>query len=164
MNVFGIVIPDEGPVFAVTIGVHIAAGLTAVAAGALAATARKRHGRHPRAGRVYLGALAVVFATATVLAAIRWRQDRQLFTIAAVAFALALTGWWLRRRRPARWLVWHGTSMSGSYVALLTGFYVDNGPHLPVWDRLPHLAYWLLPALVGIPLTWWALKRNGALT
>jgi hypothetical protein len=51
--------------------------------------------------------------------------------------------------------------MAGSYVALLTGFYVDNGPRLPLWDRLPHLAYWLLPAAVGIPLTWRALRRNG---
>jgi len=22
-----------------------------------------------------------------------------------------------------------------SYVALLTAFYVENGPHLPLWDR-----------------------------
>ena len=27
--------------------------------------------------------------------------------------------------------------MAASYVALLTGFYVDNGPQLPLWDRLP---------------------------
>ena len=52
--------------------------------------------------------------------------------------------------------------MAGSFVALFTGFYVDNGPNLPVWDRLPHLAYWLVPAAVGIPLTWRALVRNGA--
>jgi hypothetical protein len=34
----------------------------------------------------------------------------------------------------------------------------------PVWDRLPHFAYWLLPAAVGVPLTRWALVRNGALS
>jgi hypothetical protein len=59
-------------------------------------------------------------------------------------------------------MAWHGASMAGSYVALLTGFYVDNGPQLPVWDRLPHVAYWLLPAVVAVPLTWRALVRNGA--
>ncbi|MEV7628061.1 hypothetical protein [Actinoplanes sp. NPDC089786] len=52
--------------------------------------------------------------------------------------------------------------MAGSYTALLTGFYVDNGPQLPLWDRLPHLSYWLLPAAVAIPLTWRALARNNA--
>ena len=50
--------------------------------------------------------------------------------------------------------------MAGSYIALFTGFYVDNGPQLPLWDRLPHLAYWLIPAAVGIPLTWRALIHN----
>ena len=48
----------------------------------------------------------------------------------------------------------------GSYVALFTGFYVDNGAQLPLWDRLPPLAYWLLPAVVGAPITWRALVRN----
>jgi hypothetical protein len=59
-------------------------------------------------------------------------------------------------------MAWHGSAMAGSFVALFTGFYVDNGPNLPVWDRLPHLAYWLVPAAVGIPLTLRALIRNGA--
>jgi hypothetical protein len=29
---------------------------------------------------------------------------------------------------------------------LLTGFHVDNGRQLPLWDRLPHWTYWVLPA------------------
>ena len=53
--------------------------------------------------------------------------------------------------------------MAGSYIALLTGFYVDNGPQLPLWNRLPHWSFWFLPAAVGIPLTWRALVRNHAL-
>jgi hypothetical protein len=61
-------------------------------------------------------------------------------------------------------MAWHGATMAGSYVALLTGFYVDNGPQLPVWDRLPHILYWLLPTLFGGALTWWALRHNGALS
>jgi len=42
---------------------------------------------------------------------------------------------------------------------LVTAFYVDNGPFLPVWSRLPHVSYWLLPSIVGIPATWIALRR-----
>jgi hypothetical protein len=49
--------------------------------------------------------------------------------------------------------------MGGSFIALLTGFYVDNGPSLPVWKALPHITYWLVPAIVGVPLTWQALHR-----
>lgn len=47
----------------------------------------------------------------------------------------------------------------GKLIALLTGFYVDNGPFLPLWNRLPHVTYWLLPSIVGVPLIWTALQR-----
>src|SRR4051794_36364373 len=110
--------------------------MTCVAAGAMAATARKRPGRHPLAGRVYLWGIAVVFATATVMAVIRWREDWQLFLIATVAAGAALLGWRARRWNGPRWPRWHAIGMGGSYIALLTGFYVDNGPQLPLWSRL----------------------------
>lgn len=162
IQIGGIQVPDAGPVFLAALALHVLAGGTAVVAGALAATARKAPGRHPRAGTAYLYAIAVVFCTATVMAALRWRHDRHLFLIAVVAAGLAALGWWVRRRRTRRWMAWHGGAMAGSYVALLTGFYVDNGPQLPLWDRLPHPLYWVLPAAVGAPLTWRALLRNGA--
>ena len=149
-------------VFTVALAVHIAAGATSVVAGLLAATAGKRPGRHPRAGTVYLYGIATVFVTATVMAALRWHHDWHLFVIATVAFGLAALGLWARRRRPRRWMAWHGSAMAGSYIALFTGFYVDNGPQLPLWDRLPPVLYWLLPAAVGVPLTWLALVRNRA--
>src|SRR5256885_9406958 len=163
IGILGIAVPDGRPVFLAALAVHVAAGLTCVVAGALAATARKRPGRHPRAGTVYVWGLAVVFATATVLAGLRWRQDRHLFLIACVAFGLGTTGWMARRRRWHRWMLIHGSAMAGSYIALLTGFYVDNGPQLPLWNRLPHWSFWFIPAVVGIPLTWRAPPRHRAL-
>jgi hypothetical protein len=42
--------------------------------------------------------------------------------------------------------------MGTSYVLLLIAFYVDNGKNLPLWRELPPIAYWLLPAALGIPL------------
>jgi hypothetical protein len=42
---------------------------------------------------------------------------------------------------------------------MFAAFYIDNGPQLPIWNRLPHVAYWLLPVLIGAPLTWNALRR-----
>jgi hypothetical protein len=158
-DIFGLPIPNAGPVFAVALVVHIAAGLTAVIAGASAATATKRPGRHPNAGRAYLMALTAVFCTATVMATIRWREDAHLFAIGCVAFGLGIFGWQARRRKHPGWPTRHAIGMGGSYIALLTGFYVDNGPFLPLWNRLPHLTYWLLPSLVGVPLIWWALRR-----
>jgi len=46
----------------------------------------------------------------------------------------------------------HITGMSMSYVFMLIAFYVDNGKQLPVWKDLPHVMYWLLPLVVGLPL------------
>jgi hypothetical protein len=163
ITVDGLSIPDAGPVFLTALAVHVLAGGVCVVTGALAATARKRAGWHPRAGTVYVCGLLVLVITAAVMATARWEQDRHLLAIAVVTGGLGAAGWWARRRRPPGWLRWHGIGMSGSYIAVLTGFYVDNGPLLPLWDRLPHLAYWLLPAVIGVPLTWWALARNGAL-
>jgi hypothetical protein len=158
-EIFGLPIPDAGPVFAIALAVHVGCGLTAAIAGALAATARKRRGRHPRAGHVYLWALGGIFTTATIMAAIRWDEDAHLFAIAVIAFGLGLYGYQARRRHRPGWPAHHGIGMSGSYIALLTGFYVDNGPFLPLWNQLPHWAYWLLPSLVGVPLIWRALRR-----
>ncbi|WP_412538472.1 hypothetical protein R8Z50_21770 [Longispora sp. K20-0274] len=159
-DVLGIHIPDAGRLFAVAVTVHIAAGLTAVASAILAATARKRAGRHPRAGRVYFAALAVVAATAVVLVAIRpTPTNGTLLGIATVAFTAGSVGYLARHRRWRGWPVWHAFGMAGSFIALLTGFYVDLGPQLPIWRNLPHAAYWILPAAVGIPLTLRALAR-----
>jgi hypothetical protein len=35
--------------------------------------------------------------------------------------------------------------MGSSYLGLLTAFYVDNGPQLPLWNRLPDWSFWILP-------------------
>ena len=100
---------------------HILSGLTAVISGALAATAKKRPGRHPRAGRIYLWALGGVFVTATIMAIIRWREDAHLLAIAVMAFSLGLYGYQARRRRRPGWPPHHAIGMGGSYIALLTG-------------------------------------------
>ena len=149
-------------VFRVALAVHVLAGLTSVVAGVLAATARKRPGRHPRAGLVYLSGVTVVCATSAVMAALRWPHDAHLFAIALVAFGLAAYGWRARRRRRPGWVVRHAIGLGGSFIAMMTGFYVDNGARLPVWKLLPHVAYWLVPAAVGIPLIWRALRRYRA--
>jgi hypothetical protein len=155
----GLPIPDAGPVFTAALAVHIPSGMTAVIAGALAATARKRPGRHPRAGRVYLWALGSVFSTATLMAIIRWREDAHLLALAAVALGLGRFGFGAHRRHRPGWPARHAIGMGGSYTVLLTGFYVDNGAFLPLWDRLPPISYWLLPNIVGVPLIWLALQR-----
>lgn len=160
IDIGGIEVPDSRPVFLAALALHVLAGLVSVISGARAALARKRPGWHPRAGRVFLAGITGIFLTATVMSALRWREDRHLFVIASIAFALAVTGFTARRREWPRWMLWHGAAMGGAYVTLLTGFYVDNGPQLPPIDRLPHWTYWVVPIAVGIPVILAALVHN----
>ena len=158
-HVLGTEVGSTAPVFLAFLAVHVLAGLTSVVTGAIAALAPKGGPRHVRAGRWYYRAISVLFATATILAAMRWRQDYYLFVIGAVAFTAATIGYTHRRRH------WPGDAghilgMGVAYVAMLTAFYVDNGPHLPLWDRLPPLTFWLLPSVIGAPLIARALLRS----
>lgn len=157
-RILGDQVGSTAPVFLAFLAVHVAGGVTAVITGAIAALARKGSPRHIRAGRWYCRAITVVFATATILAAMRWRQDYYLFIIGAVTFTAATIGVQHRRRhRPGD--TGHIAGMGTAYVALLTAFYVDNGPHLPLWDRLPTLAFWLLPSAIGAPIIIRAILR-----
>lgn len=158
-DVLGLPIPDVGPVFAAVLVLHIAGGLTGVVSGALAATARKRPGWHPRSGRVYLVALCVVAATAAVMGVIRFAESGYLLVLAVLLAGFGLLGWRYRPTAPRRNVRWHAVGMGGSFIVLLTGFYVDNGPHLPLWQLLPPFAFWVLPAVVGIPLIVLGLRR-----
>jgi hypothetical protein len=150
--------------FAVLLLLHVPAALACVVAGAAAALSPKRRGRHPRFGTVYHWALSLVFVSATGMALLRWTEDRHLFVLGAISFGVASVGYAARRIRWRGWTSFHILGMSLSYVVLLTAFYVDNGPHLPVWDRLPAIAYWTLPSLVGLPLVIRAVRRHTHLT
>ncbi len=160
-RILGDQVGSTAPVFLAFLALHVTAGLTAVITGATAALARKGSPRHIRAGRWYYGAIAVVFATATALSVMRWRQDYYLFLIGTVAFTAATIGYQHRRRhRPGD--TGHIAGMGIAYVAMLTAFYVDNGPHLPLWDRLPAFTFWLLPSAIGAPIITRAVIRSRA--
>jgi hypothetical protein len=155
--------PHLSTAFVVLLLLHVPAGLACVVTGAVAALSPKRGGRHPGFGTVYYWGLAVVFVTASGMAALRWSEDRHLFVLGALSFGVGTMGYLARRVRWKGWTSFHVLGMSVSYIVLLTAFYVDNGPHLPVWDRLPALAYWTLPGIVGLPLVIRAERRHAHL-
>jgi hypothetical protein len=152
INIAGIEIPSSNPVFLAVVGVHVLLGLVCTITGLLAMLSVKRIGRHPSFGSIYFWCLGGVFLTAAGLAAVRWIQDYELLILGALAFAAAYLGRRARRKRWNNWALLHITGMGTSYILLLTAFYVDNGRNLPLWRNLPSIAYWLLPAAVGIPL------------
>lgn len=160
-DILGVKVPEADPLFFAVLAIHIPAALAGVVSGAMAALSAKGSLRHIRSGRVYYWSLALAFATATILAAMRWAEDYHLFVIGSIAFTAGSIGYLHRRlRRPGD--VVHITGMGMSYIALLTAFYVDNGRNLPLWSHLPHVAYWVLPSLIGLPLLARALRRTHA--
>jgi SAM-dependent methyltransferase len=86
-------------------------------------------------------------------------EDYDLFILGTVALAAASVGYCARRIRWRGWAAYHITGMGSSYIVLLTAFYVDNGPKLPLWNLLPTIAFWILPSLLGLPLMFFALYR-----
>ena len=150
--VAGIEIPSRNPAFLAVVGVHVLLGLACTITGIIAMLSAKRAGRHPLFGSIYFWCLSGVFATTSALAAVRWAEDYHLFILGTLAFAAAYLGRMARRIRWNNWVLLHITGMGTSYILLLTAFYVDNGKSLPLWKDLPPIAYWLVPAAVGIPL------------
>jgi len=155
----GFPLPSDAPLFLAFVAVHVAAGLIAVITGAIAMLSRKRPGRHPQAGTVYYWALAVVFVTMSALAFSRWSDDYHLFILGLLAFIAATIGR-TARRKLSSWPRIHMTGMGVSYILMITAFYVDNGPNLPLWRELPPLAFWTLPTLIGAPILINALLRH----
>ena len=134
--VAGLPIPSNSPVFLAGVGLHVLFGLAAVASGAAAMLNRKAPGPHPRFGRIYVWCLGGLAATATALASVRWREDAVLFALAVAAFAAAFVGRRARHRLWPGWPRWHIVGMGGSYIVMLTAFYVDNGPNPASLARL----------------------------
>ena len=142
------------------IAAHVVAGLGAVIAGALAMLATKGGLRHRRAGIAYLVAVTILMLSGTALALEALATRRHLLILGIVTFALAMFGYAIRLRQRRRWRARHLAAMAMSYIVMLTAFYVDNGPRLPLWWRLPTWMLWILPSLVGLPLLFRAWRNE----
>jgi hypothetical protein len=158
--VLGIPIPSSSPLFLSIVAVHVAAGVTCTIAGIVAMLAPKRGGRHPSAGTVYYWSLVVVSLSMAALSILRWPANTHLLVLGILSFSTGVVGRREQRRlAPVRLRV-HVAGMGLSYILLLTAFYVDNGPHLPIWRSLPPLVHWILPSIVGLPILIWAITRH----
>ena len=158
--VFGLPVPSVDLVFLAVVRVHILIGITCVVAGIVAMLAGKLRSRHSTAGTLYYWCLAVLVASATGLSVVRWNENYHLFILGILSLTAATLGRSAMRRRWRNWVRLHITGMGLSYILLLTAFYVDNGKNLPLWRELPQIAFWLLPAAIGIPLIVRALLRH----
>src|SRR5512140_2442981 len=99
----GIKVSCDSAVFLAVLAVHIPFGMVSVLAGLVAILSKKQHGRHPTFGTIYYWGLAVIFVSASVLAALRWAEDYHLFILGTLSFMAASFGRMARRRRWSGW-------------------------------------------------------------
>jgi len=156
----GITVPCDSSIFLAVLAIHIPLGIVCVLAGLVALLSKKQPGRHPKFGTIYYWSLSGVFASASVLAGLRWAEDYHLFILGALSFTAALFGRMARQQCWNGWVRLHILGMGLSYILMLTAFYVDNGKSLPLWKELPTIAYWVLPSAVGFPLIVHALLHH----
>lgn len=156
----GFTIPSNHPVFLAILALHIVAALIAVVAGVFAMLSKKQKGLHPKSGTIYFWCLLVTFITATFMTVLRWEEDYHLFIMGFLSFSLVLIAKMAVTKKWKKWPIIHISGMGLSYILLLTAFYVDNGKFLPIWRDFSPLVYWLLPALVGIPIICITLIKN----
>lgn len=90
--VAGIEVPCDSPVFLAFLAVHVPFGLACVVTGIVAMLSKKSRGLHPTFGTIYYWCLAVVFASATALAAMRWAENYHLFILGLLSVAAASFG------------------------------------------------------------------------
>jgi uncharacterized membrane protein len=159
-EILGIVIPSTDPLLLALVGCHVFVALIAVVAGAGAMLASKGSSRHPKLGTLYYWSLAATVAFALALSVMRWSESYPLAILGVLALTSATIARTARRDKWQSWMPVHVWGMGASYILMLTAFYVDNAENLPIWRELPRATYWTLPALVGVPVIVWALKRH----
>lgn len=81
---------------------HIAAGGFALVAGALALAFRKGRRRHQLAGQVFVVAMLVLGATATILGPLKAVPDRGAFVVGGLVSYFVVTAWWTMRNPSGR--------------------------------------------------------------
>jgi uncharacterized membrane protein len=156
----GLTVPSNDPVFLGIVALHVAIAICCAVTGLCAMLSDKGSARHRRFGTFYYAFLAAVFASSSVLAAMRWADDYHLFILGLLSFAAASLGRSAQRRRWRNAMRLHLVAMGTSYTLLLIAFYVDNGRNLPGWSALPPVAYWLMPSVLGAAVIAFSLSSH----
>jgi hypothetical protein len=151
-DLFGIPVPSTDPVFIFIVVIHIGIGLLCVVSGLVAMLSGKTKKKHPAAGKVYYWGMVFAFVTIIMMSVMRWPHNIHLLSIGILAFGFTYAGRRLAKSQPKNWTRYHTVCMGISYILLLTGFYVDNGKNLPLWNQFPPLFFWVFPSIIGIPI------------
>jgi hypothetical protein len=128
------------------LSMHVAAGLVAWAAGAVALWRNLPSRRSLGALAMFHWSVLAVAVTAAALVMFRPAQLWWLWLLAAFSYGLALLGYLAPRERSPGWLRLGIHGQGGACIALVTATFVVSV------DGHARVAAWALPTLVGVPL------------
>jgi len=159
-DLFGIPVPSTNKVFLSFVIIHILISIVAVLSGLMAMLMEKGRAKHSYCGRIYFWSILAAFPTVVILSIMRWPHNIHLLSVGVLTVTLTFIGYRLAKTNPRNWPRVHTICMGGSYILLLTGFYVDNGKNLPFWNLFPQWFFWMFPALVGTPIILYVLGKH----
>jgi hypothetical protein len=90
----------------------------------------------------------------------RWSDDYHRTILGAFSFAAVHWGRRTLRQCWSNWPQLHASGMGVSYILLLGAFHIDNGKNPPLWQKLPQIAFWPLPNVIGAPIILYVLRRH----
>lgn len=157
---FGIPVPSTDKTFLVVVVIHILIALVCVISGLVAMLSDKNSKRHPTYGKIYFWAMLAALITITILSVMSWPHNIHLMLIGILAMIFSYTGRRMAKKKRSNWTRLHTICMGASYILLLTGFYIDNGKNLPFWRLFPQWFFWIFPAMIGIPIILYVLKKH----
>jgi hypothetical protein len=99
INIDGIIIPDNSPLFLTLIGIHVLAALVCIVAALFAIFTTKTNKLHPKVGTIYFRSLFIVFITSITLSIIRWPADNHLLVLGSLSFGLTFIGRMAQRKK-----------------------------------------------------------------
>jgi hypothetical protein len=145
---------------------HAVVGVAVLLLGLTALTARKRRGRHTRAGTIYVWIMLPLLVSGLVIGA--RHPGISPFEAAVIPTGgPLLLGYWAVRWRPRRflgqpWLTWHVSGMGGSFIGVVTagGFQVFY-PLLPDHPATMSLMF-AVPTVAGSVLIARTIARRTA--
>lgn len=111
---------------AVIRGIHVAAGLCALALGAVGMVSVKELGLHSRLGNAYFVATSIACISAVVIAISEWSRLWFFLVFAVGTYAFAVAGYVAGKRRGGRWLLMHVVGLTSSYCGLVMAFLVGR--------------------------------------
>lgn len=131
---------------------HIVAGTVGLVIGLIAMYSPKRKGLHTKIGVVYFYVMALVCATAMVMAVMHWAEIWWFFLVAVFSFSFAFKGYLAAKLRGPGWLRKHISGMLASYLAMTTALLVVNSGKIPGSQSVSALVFWIFPTMIGVPL------------